>query len=291
MKILRIIFNGLIVAALLGGSIAVAQDAPPPAALTPPPDADSGANWFQLASSARDSGDFDGALEALEKAEERQFSPVRIAIERARIDVGRGDADAAVVKLRQLFNSGFPAVNVYTGDSVLGSLAGHEGFDALVDEMTAAAYPCVNEEQFRAFDFWIGEWEVHIADGTPAGHNRIEAAERGCVLIENWTSATGGTGMSINYLDKSSDEWVQIWNAEGGSQINIRGGMTDDGMRLDGQIHYVASGTTAPFRGLWTPLPDGRVRQFFETSNDNGKTWVPWFEGFYTRVETSSQNQ
>jgi hypothetical protein len=40
-----------------------------------------------------------------------------------------------------------------------------------------------------------------------------------------------------------------------------------------------------PFRGLWTPLPDGRVRQFFEQSNDGGETWVPWFEGFYTRKD------
>jgi hypothetical protein len=59
--------------------------------------------------------------------------------------------------------------------------------------------------------------------------------------------------------------------------------MTDDGMLLEGYIHYVNNGTTAPFRGLWTLLPDGRVRQYFEQSNDEGKTWVPWFEAFYTR--------
>ena len=38
--------------------------------------------------------------------------------------------------------------------------------------------------------------------------------------------------------------------------------MTDDGMALEGYIHYVANGTTARFRGLWTPLPDGRVDVF-----------------------------
>jgi hypothetical protein len=94
--------------------------------------------------------------------------------------------------------------------------------------------------------------------------------------------------MSINYLDKTTDEWVQIWNASGGSQINIRGGLTADGMALSGTIHYVANGTTAPFRGLWTPLEDGRVRQYFEQSNDGGKTWVPWFEGFYTRRQENA---
>jgi hypothetical protein len=85
------------------------------------------------------------------------------------------------------------------------------------------------------------------------------------------------------WVDKASGEWVQVWNAANGAQINIRGGLTGDGMLLEGYIHYVNNGTTAPFRGLWTQLPDGRVRQFFEQSNDDGKTWVSWFEAFYTR--------
>ena len=124
---------------------------------------------------------------------------------------------------------------------------------------------------------------MHIADGTVAGENEIRRAERGCVLVENWQSARGATGMSINYVDKISNEWVQIWNDASGSQINIRGGLTDEGMLLVGTIHYVANGQTLPFRGLWTPLDDGRVRQFFEQSSDKGETWTPWFEGFYTR--------
>ena len=80
---------------------------------------------------------------------------------------------------------------------------------------------------------------------------------------------------------------MQIWNSEGGSQINIRGGLTDEGMLLVGHIHYLANGTTAPFRGLWTLLADGRVRRFIEQSNDDDETWVPWFKGFYTRTNSS----
>ena len=76
--------------------------------------------------------------------------------------------------------------------------------------------------------------------------------------------------------------------SEGGAQISIRGGMTEEGMLLTGQIHYVGNGTTAEFRGLWTPLEDGRVRQFFEQSGDGGESWSPWFEGFYTRRSTET---
>ena len=89
--------------------------------------------------------------------------------------------------------------------------------------------------------------------------------------------------MSVNFVDGIDGKWVQVWNSANGAQINIRGGMTAEGMAMTGTIHYVSNGTTAPFRALWTPLPDGRVRQYFEQSNDGGKTWTPWFEGFYTR--------
>jgi hypothetical protein len=148
----------------------------------------------------------------------------------------------------------------------------------------AGSFPCEKQEKFREFDFWVGEWDVHTPDGKPAGRNVIESSERGCVLIERWAGAGGSTGISMNYLDATTDEWVQVWTDASGSQIVIRGGLTDSGMLLEGQIHYVSTGVTAPFRGLWTPQPDGRVRQFFEQSDDEGKTWKPWFEGFYTRV-------
>lgn len=152
------------------------------------------------------------------------------------------------------------------------------------EQEATETYPCLNKARFHEFDFWIGDWVVHMADGSLAGHNTIVSDEKHCVLLENWRGAAGGTGKSINYFDQSSAEWVQIWNSAYGTQIDIRGGLTDQGMLLTGQIHTVADGISAPFRGLWTLLDDGRVRQFFEQSNDGGKTWVPWFEGVYSRA-------
>ncbi len=142
--------------------------------------------------------------------------------------------------------------------------------------------PCEDDEAFDAFDFWLGEWVVHGPGGQFAGTNVISKELRGCQLVENWSSATGMTGSSINYLDRITNEWVQIWNDEYGGQINIRGGMTEDGMALSGTIHYIGNNTTFEFRALWTPLDDGRVRQFFEQKNADGE-WFTWFDGYYTR--------
>ena len=224
-------------------------------------------------------------VQAQEDAAAPPVNPIQAALESARESVREGDADAAVETLEGLAAAGFNAVGVITGDDELATLEGHEGFDQLVAQMTVAAFPCEHDPKFREFDFWVGNWEVHVGNGTFAGRNTIESAQRGCVLIENWSSATGGSGMSINYLDEASGEWVQVWNDGSGSQINIRGGLTEEGMLLEGTIHYVANDQTAPFRGLWTPLEDGRVRQYFEQGNADGTEWSPWFEGFYTRIE------
>jgi hypothetical protein len=151
----------------------------------------------------------------------------------------------------------------------------------------AEASPC-SDEAFRAFDFWLGDWEVRTADGRLAGHNRIESAHGGCVILEHWTGTAGMTGMSMNYLDGMTDEWVQVWMDASGDQAIIRGGPTADekGMRLEGKLHSLTQGQTGNFRGIWTVLPDGRIRQLFELSADGGRTWSTWFEGFYTRAET-----
>lgn len=241
--------------------------------------------WYRLAQESRQAEQLQAAHDALDNAERLGFQGLRIAFERARLYTLGAEPAKAIAELQSIADTGFTAVGFITGDPILKTLAGNAGYDAIVAEMSTLAYPCETNESFRAFDFWVGDWDVHTPAGQLAGTNSIERAQRGCVLIENWTSVSGGTGMSINYLDNATGEWVQVWNAEGGSQIQIRGGMTDDGMLLVGTFHAVAPGTTVPFRGLWTLLDDGRVRQFFEQSTDGGDTWTPWFEGYYTRKE------
>ena len=147
----------------------------------------------------------------------------------------------------------------------------------------ALAEPTCTGEDFDAFDFWVGSWQVSLADGTVVGENRIERRDKGCVIIELWTSARGTTGTSLNYYDVARNQWVQVWGGAGGNQIVIAGGPADGSMVLTGTLTRVSDGSSKPFRGIWTPLEDGRVRQFFEQSDDEGATWTPWFEGFYER--------
>jgi len=145
--------------------------------------------------------------------------------------------------------------------------------------------PCTHPEDYREFDFWLGSWIVRLADGTEAGRNVIRKEQAGCALIERWTGRRGNTGISLNYFDPSANEWVQHWVDEQGTLIILRGGITGRSMILQGTIYDAARAQTNLLRGTWTPMDDGRVRQFFEESADDGATWKEWFEGFYTRSD------
>jgi hypothetical protein len=137
-------------------------------------------------------------------------------------------------------------------------------------------------EAYRAFDFWLGRWDVHLEDGRLAGTNRIESAAQGCLIREAWTGQGGGQGFSMSFYDPAADRWRQVW-VSGGSLIEIAGGLDDQSMVLSGEITDRRTGDVRPFRGRWTPLPDGRVRQFFEEYQDD-KGWQSWFDGIYTKV-------
>ncbi len=146
------------------------------------------------------------------------------------------------------------------------------------------AHPCESGDNFHQFDFWVGAWDVHDASGTLLGQNRISRREKGCVLLEEWQGVKGSTGMSVNYFDPGAGKWKQAWVSAGAYLIEIEGGLNEEGaMALIGRIHYYRPGKEVAFRGLWTPLEDGRVRQFFEQLDDAGETWQPWFEGFYSK--------
>lgn len=135
---------------------------------------------------------------------------------------------------------------------------------------------------YRTFDFWLGRWDVHLDDGRRAGSNHIQATADGCLIREAWTGEGGGEGFSMSFYDPAADRWRQVW-VSAASLIEIGGGLEDGSMVLSGEIIDRRTGAVRPFRGRWTPLPDGRVRQFFEEFRE-GEGWQTWFDGIYTKV-------
>ncbi|MEM8660013.1 MAG: hypothetical protein AAGF35_03915 [Pseudomonadota bacterium] len=142
-------------------------------------------------------------------------------------------------------------------------------------------YSCLEAAAHREFDFWVGRWQVTDQSGDKVfGHNTITIEEAGCLLREQWQSISGGSGSSINYFHPADGKWHQLWIDAGSSIIDIQGEMDDGSMVLSGSIFYLKDQRRADFRGTWTPLADGTVRQFFEERDSEGN-WQTWFDGYY----------
>lgn len=141
--------------------------------------------------------------------------------------------------------------------------------------------PCASLE-YRQFDFWIGEWEVTRPDGKLAGRNRISPILGGCALKEEWTGAGGNQGTSLNAYDTAARRWRQTWVDDGGAVLLLSGGVEG------GRMILRAGDGASRQRITWTPLPDGRVRQLWESSADGGKTWNVQFDGMYAKKAKGS---
>lgn len=133
----------------------------------------------------------------------------------------------------------------------------------------------------RQFDFWLGEWDVTNPAGKPAGTSRIESIAAGAGLLENWTGATGLTGRSLNAWNAAKKQWQQFWVGGGGGVLELSGGLVNGSMVLTGENKV--NGVRRLERITWTPNPDGTVRQHWEQSADDGKTWTTAFNGLYRK--------
>jgi hypothetical protein len=145
--------------------------------------------------------------------------------------------------------------------------------------------PACTAPEHRQFDFWLGQWTV-VAGGKHAGDSRIESILDGCVLLENWTGASGSVGKSFNTYNRQTGQWEQFWVDNQGTRLFLRGGFSNGHMVLTGQQDQpdAKTGKTQRERITWTPNADGSVRQLWETSTDDGKTWAVSFDGLYTRA-------
>jgi hypothetical protein len=177
---------------------------------------------------------------------------------------------------------------------LLYSIAAREG--AAADQAAAGAQDqpapaaqsraACRDPEHRQFDFWLGEWEVRDPNGKKVGMNRLVSLHNGCAIEEHWTGAGGLTGTSLNAYDRQRRKWHQMWADGSGEILHLDGELVAGKMVLSGETRSAeALDNIARQRITWTPLPDARVRQLWETSNDGGKTWAIAFDGYYTKIK------
>lgn len=150
-----------------------------------------------------------------------------------------------------------------------------------VSAADAAPQPACATTAHGEFDFWLGDWDVFRPDGTPAGRSHVEKILGGCVVFENWTSASAAyAGKSFNTYDAVTGRWNQHWVDTDGNAIRFSGRRTDNVMSLAG-THATGRGTLH-YRMSFTLNDDGTIRQLWRQSVDKRK-WEVLFDGLYRR--------
>ncbi len=143
--------------------------------------------------------------------------------------------------------------------------------------------PTCEASEHRAFDFWIGEWDVFVTGGEQlAGRSTIASEDRGCVITEHYESTRAPfTGRSLNMYDRAERQWVQVWMDSQGDITRFAGAATPTGMQLTAPNDVSPSAQTPHFtRMTFTRNADGTVRQHGEASPD-GEAWTTTYDFTY----------
>jgi tetratricopeptide (TPR) repeat protein len=244
---------------------------------------DDGAAHFQVATLMMDNGgDLYDAISHFERARELEFRPQGVAYRLSRIYARTGRKAAALEQIELLANGGFALVSYVDGHEDYASIQDEPRFIAAVATIAAARYPCEADERRHAFDFWIGEWTV-TAGGQFAGANSIQPILGHCTIFEQWESASGTLGKSFNYYDPGEDHWRQIWISDTGSVVEFTGEARDGGIFYTAATTDPADGAITLHKFEFTQIENGIVRQYWETSTDDGETWAVIWDGRYER--------
>lgn len=247
-------------------------------------DADSSA-WFSLGRSHLYLQEYTEALSAFSEAEQRNFSKGSVNLAKAKASILNGDKAGMYTFLENAASSGIAAYAFVKNDTSFAKHMEEEAFTEIMEKFKLNSYPCLSAENYRHFDFWLGTWDVY-ANGRKTGVNVISMAEGGCAIHESYTTAGNYSGQSINFYDPIDKKWHQHWVGSGGDVFNYLETDRGPGMLKFESKTMGPSGQISLSRLTFTLNEDGSVRQFFESSTDDGKTWTPSFDGLYKKQST-----
>lgn len=236
--------------------------------------------WYRLAYALQAAGKYNEAIAAYQKIVANNNPTVlyNLACAYARLN----KKDQAFEWLNKAVNAGFSQTAQVNSDADLASLRDDSRFKDVQALMTKVVTPCLFMPEHKQFDFWVGEWQVMNPQGQLAGTSSIQRIVDGCVIFENWTGAQGGNGKSFNYYDKADGKWHQLWIGNTGGVINFSGEYKENAMRYEA-ANTAANGSKTLQRMTFFKLEGDKVRQLWETSTDDGKTWSVAFDGTYVK--------
>jgi tetratricopeptide (TPR) repeat protein len=192
-------------------------------------------------------------------------------------------SDKCVAALDNAIKNGFSALTLFENDPNLTKIKSIPAIEEIHQRLLKSVYPCRYSEQARQFDFWIGEWDVKSTTGQQAGTSSIQLMLGECVIYENWTSAPpqNYAGKSFNLVNAATGKWMQTWVDDKGAVIEFI-----DGEYKDNKLVFVTKPDSQNqiTRLTFFNIEPNLVRQLFEVTIDDGKSWKTTTDLYYHRI-------
>lgn len=222
----------------------------------------------------------------LEAAERLGAPAPQAAFRLAQMRASLGDTDGAFTELKRATDAGLGVLPVPAdSDPVLGRLRPDRRFSEFLTAIDRNAHPCLHNPRHADFDFWLGEWEVRPRGQASASPslNVITKIHDGCVVLETYTAGSY-TGQSFNLFDRTRRQWNQTWVDKMGGLHVYWGEARNGNMYYEGEMPDPRN-PTQRIRTRLTFFSFARdsVRQFSESTRDDGKTWTLNYDLLYTR--------
>jgi tetratricopeptide (TPR) repeat protein len=241
-----------------------------------------GRSWMRLGASLYSINDFTRAADAYTHAAELGVAPVISSYNAAASHARAGSKEHAFEWLDRAVKAGYSGDAAMKADPDFASVRDDTRFQQLVAQAARAARPCESDPESHRFDFWVGEWDVMSAVGGKAGQSSVQKILENCVVFENWTNAQGGSGKSLNAYNRALKQWQQFWTDQYGGVTEYRESEWK-GPSLVLTARATPRDTSAWLRMTFTPVDANTVRQFGETSKDQGASWTTSFDLYYHR--------
>ena len=248
-------------------------------------DPKNGRAWFNLGFARHSQEKWADAIEAFKMTVEISQNPsaiYNVAAGYARL----GNKDLAFEWLEKALTNGGAFGSNISGDPDFETIRTDPRFTKMLEIVERATNPCKYQTESRQFDFWMGDRDVLVA-GRKDGENLVEMELQGCTLVENWKNSGGGTGKSLNTYNSATGKWKQFYVDSTGSVLEFEGGFKDGVMHLEGQTAG-ANGAKIMHILEFHDLADKTVRQAWQQSTDDGKTWTTVWDSIYVRKKASN---
>ncbi len=136
---------------------------------------------------------------------------------------------------------------------------------------------------YRDLDFLVGAWEFFTMDGRKIADQTYSSRERGCLVLEDWTTLSGETGTGMNFVDPFSGRWRQVWMSPR-FHLDYSGGLVEPGVFvLEGRMFPNDGSGASEIRGVYTQQSDGSVTKEFLRRADAAEPWQRFFIGVARR--------